>query len=159
MGLLDNLGGTTGQLDGSTANPKAALVQAVLGMLVHGNEPVPSIGIIRAVLEQLNPAELRGTVLAVSTDELPEPTDDDEFYDHQLIDLAVVGVDGRALGTVVEVLHPPAAPVEQPGTQLAFQAVDPLEERGRGHAQLRGRGRVRHGVGDGHERRDEAKVE
>ena len=35
-----------------------------LSALVHGNEPVPSIGIIRAVLDRLDPSELRGTVLA-----------------------------------------------------------------------------------------------
>lgn len=44
MGLLDNLGGLAGQLGGlqnmnTSGDPKAALVQAVLGMLVHGNEP------------------------------------------------------------------------------------------------------------------------
>lgn len=47
MGLLDNLGGLVSELSGqpgaaSSAPPgdaKAALVQAVLGMLVHGNEP------------------------------------------------------------------------------------------------------------------------
>jgi predicted deacylase len=36
-----------------------------LSALVHGNEPVPSIGIIRALLERIDPAELRGSVLAV----------------------------------------------------------------------------------------------
>ena len=41
MGLLDNLGGLAGQLGATNTggNPKAALIQAVLGMLVHGNEP------------------------------------------------------------------------------------------------------------------------
>ena len=43
MGLLDDLGGLAGQLGGQQdtagGDPKAALVQAVLGMLVHGNEP------------------------------------------------------------------------------------------------------------------------
>ena len=44
MGLLDNLGGLASQLGGAQnantgADPKAALIQAVLGMLVHGNEP------------------------------------------------------------------------------------------------------------------------
>ena len=44
MGLLDNLGGLASQLGGlqngnTSGDPKAALVQAVLGMLVHGNEP------------------------------------------------------------------------------------------------------------------------
>jgi uncharacterized protein len=36
-----------------------------LSALVHGNEPLPSIGIIRAVLERLDPAELCGTIIAV----------------------------------------------------------------------------------------------
>jgi uncharacterized protein len=36
-----------------------------LSALVHGNEPVPSIGIICALLDRIDPAELRGTVLAV----------------------------------------------------------------------------------------------
>src|SRR3954453_1696573 len=35
-----------------------------LSALVHGNEPVPSIGIIRAVLERLDASELHGTLLA-----------------------------------------------------------------------------------------------
>ena len=41
MGLLDTIGGLAGQFGNTqgSANPKAALVQAVLGMLVHGNEP------------------------------------------------------------------------------------------------------------------------
>ncbi len=44
MGLLDNLGAIAGQFGGvqgaaGTADPKAALVQSVLGMLVHGNQP------------------------------------------------------------------------------------------------------------------------
>ena len=36
-----------------------------LSAMVHGNEPVPSIGIIRAVLERLDPAELRRASTAV----------------------------------------------------------------------------------------------
>jgi 16S rRNA processing protein RimM len=39
----------------------------------------------------------------VSTDESPE--DPEEFYDHQLVGLAAVDVDGRALGEVGAVLH------------------------------------------------------
>lgn len=41
MGLLDTIGGLAGQFGNTqgSANPRAALVQAVLGMLVHGNEP------------------------------------------------------------------------------------------------------------------------
>ncbi|GGL90411.1 ribosome maturation factor RimM [Nakamurella endophytica] len=55
--------------------------------------------------------QLRGTVLTVDSDELPEPTDDDEFYDHQLVGLAVHDEAGELLGQVTGVLHPPAAPV------------------------------------------------
>jgi predicted deacylase len=35
-----------------------------LSALVHGNEPTPSVGIIRALLEHIDPADLRGTLLA-----------------------------------------------------------------------------------------------
>ena len=54
---------------------------------------------------------LRNTLLLVETAALPETSDPDEFYDHELVGLAVRHVDGTALGTVGDVLHPPAAPV------------------------------------------------
>jgi 16S rRNA processing protein RimM len=54
---------------------------------------------------------LRGTLLTVSAETLPDTDDPDEFYDHQLIGLAVRDAAGRELGEVVEVWHPPAAPV------------------------------------------------
>ena len=63
-------------------------------------------------IEDRDAAEtLRGLELSVPVDLLPDVTDEDDFYDHQLIGLTVVSVDGRALGRVVDVLHPPAAPV------------------------------------------------
>lgn len=59
-----------------------------------------------------NTAELlRGIVLLVDAESLPEPEDDDEFYDHQLVGLAVHSRSGKLLGEVVDVMHPPAAPV------------------------------------------------
>lgn len=48
---------------------------------------------------------LRGNLFVVDTADLPEIDDPDEFYDHQLEGLSVRTVDGRALGTVAEVLH------------------------------------------------------
>lgn len=63
-------------------------------------------------IEDRDAAEaLRGTSLTVPAETLPESDDPDEFYDHQLIGLAVRDPSGQDLGTVVEVWHPPASPV------------------------------------------------
>jgi 16S rRNA processing protein RimM len=48
---------------------------------------------------------LRGLTLVVDVDASEEPDDPEEFYDHQLVGLAVTTTDGRAVGEVVEVLH------------------------------------------------------
>ncbi|MFF7143005.1 ribosome maturation factor RimM [Streptomyces nodosus] len=51
---------------------------------------------------------LRNTLLIadVDPDELPE--DEDEYYDHQLIDLDVVTVDGAEIGRITEISHLPS---------------------------------------------------
>ncbi len=54
---------------------------------------------------------LRGTLLTLDSATLPVPDDPDEFYDHQLIGLSVLDRSGTVLGTVAEVMHPPASPV------------------------------------------------
>jgi 16S rRNA processing protein RimM len=54
-------------------------------------------------------ADLRGGTLSVDTTELPDLTDPDEFYDHQLEGLAAVASDGAPLGRVREVVHAPAS--------------------------------------------------
>lgn len=50
---------------------------------------------------------LRGSTLLVHSADLPVSEVDDEFRDHELIDLAVVTVAGRRVGTVADVFHPP----------------------------------------------------
>lgn len=55
--------------------------------------------------------QLRNVQLLIDTESLDAPTDPDEFYDHQLIGLRAESLDGAALGTIEDVLHPPAAPV------------------------------------------------
>jgi 16S rRNA processing protein RimM len=47
----------------------------------------------------------RGLVLATRVAPDERPDDPEEFYDHQLVGLAVVTTDGREVGTVAEVLH------------------------------------------------------
>lgn len=61
------------------------------------------------VADRVAAAQLCGLVLTVDATTLPALADPDEFYDHQLEGLSVVGPDGTALGTVREVVHAPAS--------------------------------------------------
>jgi 16S rRNA processing protein RimM len=49
--------------------------------------------------------QLRGVMLVVDSADLEDITDPDEFRDHQLIGLAVLGPDGEHVGEVADVLH------------------------------------------------------
>ena len=49
--------------------------------------------------------ELRGVLLVIDSADLPPRGDPDEFYDHELVGLAVVTVDGVKVGTVTDVRH------------------------------------------------------
>src|SRR5215207_4336104 len=53
--------------------------------------------------------ELRGALLTVDQEQLPPTADPEEFYDHQLVGLAVVLAGGGVVGTVADVLHGPGA--------------------------------------------------
>ena len=50
---------------------------------------------------------VRGLLLAVDVDPAESPEDPEEFYDHQLVGLAVVTTAGVGVGAVAEVLHGP----------------------------------------------------
>jgi 16S rRNA processing protein RimM len=52
---------------------------------------------------------LSGTSLVVDTADLPELSDPEEFYDHQLVGLSAVDTSGTALGTVADVIHGPGS--------------------------------------------------
>lgn len=77
---------------------------------VRQSGPVQVVG-FEGIVDRNTAELLRGIVLLVDAESLPEPDDDDEFYDHQLVGLAVHSRSGQMLGTVVDVMHPPAAPV------------------------------------------------
>ncbi|MEU6079810.1 ribosome maturation factor RimM [Streptomyces sp. NPDC047108] len=50
---------------------------------------------------------LRNTLLIAEVDPEETPEDPEEFYDHQLIDLDVVTVDGTEVGRITEISHLP----------------------------------------------------
>jgi 16S rRNA processing protein RimM len=50
---------------------------------------------------------LRNTLLIAEVDPTELPEDPEEFYDHQLMDLDVVTVDGTAVGRISEISHLP----------------------------------------------------
>jgi 16S rRNA processing protein RimM len=69
---------------------------------------------------------LRGTELVLEVSDEETPDDPEEFYDHQLIGLRVVGVSGDALGRIASVLHLPAHDVlvvERNGTEAMVPFV------------------------------------
>jgi 16S rRNA processing protein RimM len=61
------------------------------------------------VLDRSAAEELRGTMLVVDSATSGATGDPEDFWDHDLIGLAAQTADGRALGLVTDVLHPPGA--------------------------------------------------
>lgn len=63
------------------------------------------------VVDRTGAEALRGVELRLDVDEDERPADPQEFYDRQLVGLAVVSESGAAIGEVAEVLHLPAQDV------------------------------------------------
>ncbi|MFL5995771.1 MAG: ribosome maturation factor RimM, partial [Streptomyces sp.] len=65
---------------------------------------------------------LRNTLLIAEVDPNEQPEEEDEYYDHQLIDLDVVTEDGTEVGRITEISHLPSQDlfiVERPdGTEV-----------------------------------------
>jgi len=59
------------------------------------------------VTDRTGAEALRGTLLVAEVDPEERPEDPEEFYDHQLVDLDVVTVDGREVGRIEEISHLP----------------------------------------------------
>ncbi|MCX6397675.1 MAG: ribosome maturation factor RimM [Propionibacteriales bacterium] len=76
-----------------------------------------------------NAAEVaRGTVLSIVLDPDERPEDPEEFYDHQLVGLAVLTTDGRAVGTLKEIVHGSAQDLLVVGTDGADVLVPFVSE-------------------------------
>jgi 16S rRNA processing protein RimM len=57
------------------------------------------------LLDRTTAEAARGLLLHAKVDADERPDDPDEFYDHQLVGLSAVDLDGRTLGEVTSVLH------------------------------------------------------
>lgn len=68
----------------------------------HGNILLLSIA---GVHDREGAEELRGTLLVIDSVDVAPIGDPDEFYDHQLVGLAVVTTAGDDVGEVADVLH------------------------------------------------------
>ncbi|MFI1015660.1 ribosome maturation factor RimM [Streptomyces sp. NPDC020965] len=84
-----------------------------------------------AGVRERNGAEaLRNTLLIAEVDPDEVPEDPEEFYDHQLIDLDVVTVDGTEIGRITEISHLPSQDlfiVERPdGTEVLIPFVEEI---------------------------------
>ncbi|WP_030675931.1 ribosome maturation factor RimM [Streptomyces sp. NRRL B-1347] len=73
---------------------------------------------------------LRNTVLIAEVDPSELPEDEDEFYDHQLMDLDVVTKDGTEVGRITEISHLPSQDlfiVERPdGSEVMIPFVESI---------------------------------
>jgi 16S rRNA processing protein RimM len=58
------------------------------------------------VADRTSAEALRNTMLVADSATSPD-VDEDEFWDHQLLELAVATVDGALLGSVSDVVHSP----------------------------------------------------
>ncbi len=67
------------------------------------------IAVFEGIYDRNIAEQLRGVLLCVDSAEVAPPDDPDEFHDHQLVGLAVVSVDGHALGEVVRIDHAAAS--------------------------------------------------
>ncbi|WP_031090299.1 ribosome maturation factor RimM [Streptomyces sp. NRRL WC-3549] len=73
---------------------------------------------------------LRNILLIAEVDPAELPEDEDEFYDHQLIDLDVVLADGTEIGRITEISHLPSQDlfiVERPdGSEVMIPFVEEI---------------------------------
>ncbi|NEA51631.1 ribosome maturation factor RimM [Streptomyces sp. SID10815] len=73
---------------------------------------------------------LRNTLLIAEVDPEELPEDEDEYYDHQLMDLDVVTEDGTAVGRITEISHLPSQDlfiVERPdGSEVMIPFVESI---------------------------------
>lgn len=82
-----------------------------------------------ASVSDRNAAEnLRNTLLIADVDPDESPEEPDEYYDHQLIDLDVVTVDGTQVGRITEISHLPSQDLFVVGRPDGSEVLIPFVE-------------------------------
>jgi 16S rRNA processing protein RimM len=61
--------------------------------------------VFAGIADRTQAESLRGTWLTMDSSEVTSPEDPDEFYDHELVGLAVVTTSGEPVGVVTDVRH------------------------------------------------------
>lgn len=69
---------------------------------------------------------LRGMLFLVDSGDLPETNDSDEFHDHQLVGLRVLGTAGQHVGEVAEVVHTPGGELLDVRLEAGVSALVPF---------------------------------
>lgn len=119
--------------DGSGRSFTVARAKLVSGRLVVSFTEVTD----RNVAE-----ELRGTELLADVPADEMPSGQDEFFDRQLVGLAVLDAAGQRAGTITEVLHPGAQDllvIDVDGSERLVpfvEALVPVVDLAAGHVQL-----------------------
>jgi 16S rRNA processing protein RimM len=85
-----------------TTEPPAAGPLTIAGARWHAGR---LLLLFDAVTTREQAEQLRALLLVVDSDDLEDIADPDEFRDHELIGLAVIGPDGERVGEVTDVLH------------------------------------------------------
>lgn len=78
------------------------------------------------VSDRLTAASLRNVLLVVESVALPPAGDEDEFRDHELIDLVALHPGGQVIGRVVDVMHLPAQEVLVVRTERGGEVLVPF---------------------------------
>ncbi|WP_405438186.1 ribosome maturation factor RimM [Streptomyces avidinii] len=82
------------------------------------------------VKDRTGAESLRNTLLIAEVDPSELPEEDDEYYDHQLMDLDVVLADGTEIGRITEISHLPSQDlfiVERPdGSEVMIPFVEEI---------------------------------
>lgn len=110
--------------------PGSALVVDGSGRTLVVRSARPHAGRLLVVFEGVDDRtraeELRGSVLTVDVEPADRPDDPEEFYDHQLVGLAVRTPRGELAGTVTEVLHLPAQDTLSVRTEAGGEVLVPF---------------------------------